>query len=48
MLTNYCLKVGWEILATPLTYKVVNFLKRKENEDYYDRDTNFNPFSLKT
>ena len=46
MLTNYCIKVGWEILATPLTYKVVNFLKKKENEDYFDRDTNFTPFSL--
>ena len=46
MATNYVLKVSWEILATPITYKVVNFLKRKENEDYYDRDTNFTPFSL--
>jgi hypothetical protein len=46
MLTNYCIKVGWEILATPITYKVVNFLKKKENEDFYDRETNFTPFSL--
>ena len=45
---NYILKVLWEVLMTPLTYKVVNFLKRVENEDYYDRDTNFTPFSLKT
>ncbi|MEI7495064.1 MAG: VUT family protein, partial [Betaproteobacteria bacterium] len=29
---------------TPLTYAVVNYLKRKENEDYFDRDTNFTPF----
>jgi queuosine precursor transporter len=33
---------------TPVTYKVVAWLKRVENEDYYDRKTNFNPFSLKT
>ena len=46
MLTNYVLKVSWEVVATPLTYKVVGFLKRKENEDYYDRDTNFTPFSI--
>jgi uncharacterized integral membrane protein (TIGR00697 family) len=45
--TQYVLKSGWEILATPLTYKVVGFLKRAEREDYFDRDTNFTPFSLK-
>ena len=48
MITNYLLKVLWEILATPLTYKVVGFLKRKEKEDYYDHGTNFTPFSMKT
>jgi uncharacterized integral membrane protein (TIGR00697 family) len=48
MLTNYVLKTSWEILATPLTYKVVNWLKRAEQEDYYDRNTNFNPFKLQT
>jgi hypothetical protein len=47
-LTQYVLKSGWEILATPLTYWIVGFLKRSEHEDYYDRDTNFTPFSLKT
>jgi hypothetical protein len=31
---------------TPLTYKIVNFLKRAESEDYFDRHTNFTPFSL--
>jgi hypothetical protein len=31
---------------TPMTYAVVGFLKRAENEDYYDRDTDFNPFRL--
>jgi len=48
MITNYVLKTGWEVLMTPVTYKVVAFLKRKEHEDYYDIDTNFTPFSLKT
>ncbi len=47
MLANYIIKVGWEILATPVTYRIVGYLKRKENEDYYDRETNFTPFSLK-
>ena len=46
--TQYLLKSGWEILATPLTYKVVGFLKRAEHEDYYDRDTDFTPFSLRS
>jgi uncharacterized integral membrane protein (TIGR00697 family) len=48
MLTQYVLKSGWEIVATPITYKVVGFLKRAEHEDYYDRDTNFTPFSLRS
>jgi uncharacterized integral membrane protein (TIGR00697 family) len=47
MFTQYGLKSAWEILATPLTYLVVAFLKKAENEDYYDIDTNFTPFSLK-
>ena len=47
LLTNYVLKVLWEVFSTPVTYKVVAFLKQKENEDYYDHDTNFTPFSLK-
>ena len=46
--TQYALKSGWEIVAAPLTYRVVAFLKRAENEDYYDFNTNFTPFSLKT
>ncbi len=48
MISNYILKVLWEVVMTPVTYKVVAFLKRKEHEDYYDRKTNFTPFSLKT
>jgi uncharacterized integral membrane protein (TIGR00697 family) len=46
ILTSYCLKVAYEILATPLTYLVVNFLKRAENSDPYDAHTNFNPFTF--
>jgi uncharacterized integral membrane protein (TIGR00697 family) len=46
MIGNYFLKVLWEAVSTPLTYAVVNFLKRAEHEDYFDRDTDFNPFSL--
>ena len=46
MLTNYGIKVGWEAVITPVTYKVVNFLKRAEDEDYFDRKTNFTPFSI--
>ena len=47
MLAQFVLKVGVEVLFTPLTYKIVGALKRAENEDYYDRGTNFNPFLLK-
>jgi len=47
MVSNYFIKVGWEAAITPFTYMIVNFLKRKEDEDYYDRDTNFSPFTLK-
>ena len=47
MLAQFVTKVGVEVLFTPLTYRIVNALKRAENEDYYDRKTNFNPFALK-
>jgi uncharacterized integral membrane protein (TIGR00697 family) len=47
MLAQFVTKVGVEVAFTPLTYKVVNALKRVENEDHYDRRTNFNPFALK-
>lgn len=48
MASNYCLKVLWEVVATPFTYKVVAFLKKQEKEDYYDYDTNFSPFTIET
>jgi uncharacterized integral membrane protein (TIGR00697 family) len=44
-LTNYLFKTATEAVLTPLTYVIVNFLKRVENEDYFDRETNFNPFT---
>jgi hypothetical protein len=47
IVSNYIFKCGVEIIFTPLTYKVVKFLKKTEQEDYFDRETNFNPFSLK-
>jgi len=46
MLGNFALKVGWEAALTPLTYRVVGALKHREHEDFYDRKTNFTPFSL--
>jgi queuosine precursor transporter len=48
MLAQFGLKVAVEIAFTPVTYWVVGALKRAEQEDHYDRDTNFTPFSLKT
>jgi uncharacterized integral membrane protein (TIGR00697 family) len=45
---NYVIKVSWEVVVTPITYRVVGALKRAEGEDYYDRQTNFTPFSLET
>jgi uncharacterized integral membrane protein (TIGR00697 family) len=47
MLAQFIAKVGVEVVFTPVTYKVVGFLKRAEREDYYDRRTDFNPFTLK-
>jgi uncharacterized integral membrane protein (TIGR00697 family) len=45
MASNYFLKVMWEVLATPFTYKIVAYLKKKENVDYFDYETDFNPFA---
>jgi len=46
VVTNYLFKCGVEAVMTPVTYFVVGHLKRAEHEDYYDRDTNFNPLLL--
>jgi uncharacterized integral membrane protein (TIGR00697 family) len=45
LVSNYVFKVGFEVVATPLTYAIVNFLKRKEKADVFDIRTNFNPFA---
>ena len=43
-IVQYILKTSWEILAVPLTYKIVGLLKRVEHEDHFDKNTDFNPF----
>jgi len=48
LLTNYVFKCGIEAVMTPVTYRIVGFLKRAEREDYYDDKTNFNPFAIRT
>lgn len=47
MLSQFVVKVAVEVVFTPVTYRVVGWLKRVEHEDYYDRHTNFTPFALK-
>jgi queuosine precursor transporter len=47
MVAQFVTKVGVEIVFTPVTYRIVGFLKRAEQEDYYDRTTDFSPFTLK-
>lgn len=45
-IANYFFKCGVEVIFTPITYLIVGFLKRAESEDYYDKDTKFNPFTI--
>jgi len=47
MIANYFIKVGWEAVATPATYRIVSALKLAEREDYFDTHTHFTPFSLR-
>ena len=47
MVTNYLMKVLWEVLLTPVTYKVVNGMKAAEGLDVYDVETDFTPFRTK-
>jgi uncharacterized integral membrane protein (TIGR00697 family) len=47
IISNYLFKSAVEIALTPLTYRVIAFLKKREQEDYYDTDTNFSPFAAK-
>ena len=45
-IAQYFLKTGWEVIMTPVTYRVVAWLKQKEAEDYNDVGTNFSPFKV--
>jgi len=47
IISNYILKVGVEIIFTPITYGVVGFLKKRERSDVYDYQTKFTPFNIK-
>lgn len=44
LVINWALKVGWEVVLTPVTYAVVGFIKRREGLDIYDEGTDFTPF----
>lgn len=46
VLTGWLIKTAIEVIFTPVTYLVIAYLKRVEDEDYYDRDTNFNPLII--
>lgn len=48
LITNYALKVIWEAMLTPVTYKIVGALKRAEGVDVYDKETEFTPFSIRS
>jgi len=47
LVTQWVLKVAWEVILTPVTYAVVGFLKRREGVDVYDEGTNFTPFAAR-
>ena len=47
LFTQWALKVGWEVLLTPVTYIVVGWLKRKEGVDVFDEGTDFSPFKAR-
>lgn len=47
MITNWLLKVSWEIVLTPVTYAVVGWLKRREGVEVFDTATDFTPFSTR-
>jgi uncharacterized integral membrane protein (TIGR00697 family) len=46
LVVNYSFKVAWEIVFYPVTKQLLKFLKKAESEDYYDINTDFNPFHL--
>ena len=45
-LSAWLFKVAWEIIALPISIPLVTWLKKVENEDYFDKETNFNPFKI--
>ena len=47
LVTNYLLKVVWEVILTPITYRVVAWFKRAEGIDVFDTKTDFTPFTTK-
>lgn len=47
LVTQWVLKVSWEVLLTPVTYIIVNFLKRREGIDVFDEGTDFSPFKAR-
>jgi hypothetical protein len=47
VVAQFFAKTGVEIAFTPITYKIIKFLKTKEKIDFYDTETNFNPFVFK-
>ncbi|MEK7166917.1 MAG: queuosine precursor transporter [Patescibacteria group bacterium] len=46
IISGYAFKVVYEIIATPITYKIIGFLKKAEGIDVYDTNTKFSPFNL--
>jgi len=46
IISNYVFKTAFEVLATPLTYAAIGYVKKVESIDYFDQDTNFNPFHV--
>lgn len=46
ILSAWAVKVGWEIIALPITLPIVRWMKKVEHEDYFDNNTNFNPFHI--
>lgn len=48
MLSNFLIKVSWEAILTPVTYKIVGFLKKAENVEIFDNKTDFSPFKINT
>jgi queuosine precursor transporter len=43
IISTWAVKVVWEVVALPVSVPVARMLKAAENEDVYDRNTNFNP-----